>query len=312
MNLKKYLYFVMLAAAVSVAATSCEKEADDSDIIFGGGGNSGGNTGGDDDPADIPPTSNSAYLSRMEVPAMLPGNLFIQHSTKEGNDSVMSYCFEFSVKDYHSRWVAFRFDSKTRSKTTGRSDEFVDDPSLPSKYYIGSGGFGTGYDRGHLCASADRLYSVAANKQTFYMTNMSPQMSRFNQDYWVAYEGFVQNLGRSTSFSDTLYVVKGGTLTDGKTMGTISRSGKKVTIPKYYYMALLRVKSKTYEAMAFLMEHKDYHVDQAGNVSTSEMRTKCVTIDSLEKFTGIDFFPNLPDAAETAVESKVNYSIWGL
>lgn len=240
---------------------------------------------------------------------MKSGNLFIQHSVKVNSDSVMNYCLEYDTQANHSRWVAFRFDAITRAKNVGRQDNFQDDPDLPSKYWIGSNGFGNGYDRGHLCASADRLYSASANDQTFYMTNMSPQMSRFNQDYWVGFEAKVQDWGRSSSFADTLYVVKGGTIKDGQTLGYRSRSnGNNVVVPKYYFMAILQCKNNAYKAIGFWMEHKDYGIKDPSN---DELATKIVSIDELEDKTGIDFFPNLPDAVENSVESTVIKSAWG-
>jgi len=301
-----------MAAVLLTAVSSCEK-SDDDDIILGGGGNTPVTPTPDPEPEpgqdpDPTPASENGYTSRIEVPALKEGNLFIQHSTTENGKSVMNYCLEYDTNMLHSRWVAFRFDAVTRAKNVGRQDSFQEDPDLPSQYYHGFNGFGTGYDRGHLCASADRLYSIDANMQTFYMTNMSPQMSRFNQDYWVGFEGKVQSWGRSTSFADTLYVVKGGTIGKDQILGYRDRNGKQVAIPKYYFMALLQCKNNTYKALAFLMEHKDYQIKDPSN---AEMATKIVSIDSLEIFTGIDFFHNLPDAVEEVVEASVAPSSWG-
>lgn len=313
MNIRRYIYLFVTAAVMTAAVTSCDKENDD-DIFLAGGGSSTIGGGGNEDPDEpiIEPDINPTVIAgKIEVPAMKDGNLFISHSTTQNGKEVMTYCLEFDTQAYHSRWVAFRFDATTRTQNTGRTqgDPFQDDPSLPSQYWIGDGVFGSGYDRGHLCASADRVYSSAANRQTFYMTNMSPQMSRFNQDYWVGFEGKVQDWGRSKSFSDTLYVVKGGTVNPDQIKGTISRNGHKVVIPKYYFMAILKVKNGAYSAIAFWMEHKDYKMS---NISNSEIASKVVTIDKLEELTGIDFFPNLPDAVEAKVEATVSTSAWGL
>ena len=272
------------------------------------------------------------YLSRIEVPKLEKGNVFIQHSTKMGSDSVMTYCLEYNPKKYHSRWVAFRFDNLTRvndKENVSRKDYFMDDPDLSSSQGIGYNGFGKKYvdafgitrecegsaqfDRGHICASDDRKYSQDANDQTFYMSNMSPQLSNFNGIFWLAFEQKVQDLGRSASFADTLYVVKGGTITDDKTIGYISRTnGAHVTIPKYYYMALLAVKGSSYKSIGFYMEHKEYGYKKASEVTKDIMAGYAVSIDELEKVTGIDFFHNLPDAIENSVEAVFTASDWGL
>jgi len=284
-----------------------------------------------------PTPTGSSYLSRIEVPKTESGNIFIQHSTKEGNDSVMSYCLEYNPKKFHSRWVAFRFDATTVQKNAKRPDvdPFIDDPSLDKAYYIQENGFGNTYtdmngnkqtfkmDRGHLCASADRLYSASANEQTFYMTNMSPQLNSFNQHYWIAFEQFVQDYPRiknngvfvMKSTIDTLYVVKGGTIADDQILGYVSRNnGANVVIPKYYYIALLcKTKNGNYKALAFFMEHKEYGFSNSGqDISTSEMKKSIITIDELEKYTGIDFFHNLPDDIENKVEAECDPALWGL
>ena len=280
------------------------------------------------DPTPKPtPTTRAEYLSRIEVPKTDRGSYFIQHSTKEGNDSVMSYCFEYDNKKCHSRWIAFRCDKLTRQKNTKRPDidPFMDDPSLSLYDYIGSETFGSAnltindktksyrLDRGHLCASADRLYSVESNEQTFYMTNMSPQINNFNVNYWIAYEQHVQNLSQSDLFSDTLYVVKGGTIADDQIIGYVTRREKKVAVPKYYFIALLCVRNSQYKALGFLMEHNEYETfKNSKDVTTEEKRNHVVTIDELEKATGIDFFHNLPDNIETEVEASTDPSVWGL
>lgn len=281
---------------------------------------------GDDDPTWVPDngnnnnggnSANTPITKRMETPRVLNdgSTLLIDHTTTTNGKKIVTYELEYDKNKLHSRWVAFRFDGNTRSKTTGRSDKepFADDPSIDANYRIGRNGFGWGYDRGHLCASADRLYNVEANEQTFYMTNMSPQLTSFNQGYWVTLEGLIQKLGRNKTFSDTLYVVKGGTIKDNQIIDYVKRSnGKRVAIPKYYYMALLKVKNGVYSSIAFWMEHKEYGYDYQHKAPLSKIAKNAISVNKLEKLTGIDFFPNLPDTNEELVESTCDKSAWGM
>lgn len=280
---------------------------------------------GDDDPTWVPDngnnnnggnSANTSITNRMETPRVLNdgSTLLIDHTTTTNGQKIVTYELEYDKNKLHSRWVAFRFDGNTRSKTTGRSDEpFTDDPSIDANYRIGKNGFGWDYNRGHLCASADRLYNVEANVQTFYMTNMSPQLASFNQAYWVTLEGLVQALGRDKTFSDTLYVVKGGTIKDNQIMDYVTRSnGKRVAIPKYYYMALLKVKNGVYSSIAFWMEHKEYGYDYKHKAPLSEIAKNAISVNKLEELTGINFFPNLPDTNEELVESTCDKSAWGM
>ncbi len=257
--------------------------------------------------------SDAKHPGRLEVPALIEGDEFVTHPAfinDQTTQRIPNFYVSYSPTQHHSHWVAFRFDAQTRQKNTTRAEgsSYPVDPdcvtSLPTTAFAG-----TGYDHGHLCASADRLFSSQANEQTFYMTNMSPQLPQFNRTYWNYYESFVQNLGRDANFADTLYVVKGGTIEPRQISTTIDCNGSKVPVPQYYYMALLKVKNKAYEAMAFWMEHKEY-----GTVSdkTAEMSAHAISIDELERLTGIDFFPLLPDATEQSVESRYTPSSWGL
>jgi len=324
MRIRHLLLSLMMTAVLATAVTSCgDKEEDD--FVLGKKDNPSSST---DKPQGVN-TPPSAYALRLEVPKLSDKGIFVQHSTAYKGDSVMTYCLEYDAAAMHSRWIAFRFDGLTSASNVGRSDEpFADDPDLKSACHIGYGGFGSQYidldgktkqlssgqfDRGHLCASADRYMSREANEQTFYMSNMSPQMSKFNSPYWSSYENFVQKKGRTASFADTLYVVKGGTIADGQTLGRVPRNnGAKVTIPAFYFMALLKCKNGTYEAMAFWMEHKIYSKYTDTSAPNSELAAHAITIDELEEKTGIDFFHNLPDDVEKSVEAKYTASAWGL
>ena len=252
--------------------------------------------------------------ARLEVPARKSSNIFVSHWTVEGKDSVMNYCYEYDKKAYHTRWVAYRFDGITSKVGTGRSNEWADDPKLAKAGVSIGAGYFSGYNRGHICPSADRVYSVDANIQTFYTSNMSPQNGVFNPGLWAQHEEFVRNLGRrcysqnssnySKRFADTLYVVKGGTI--DKTIDTsYSSNGLKMVVPQYYFVALLKVRGGIYNAVGFLFEHKSSDVDPNFNAFDYAM-----SIDELESFTGIDFFANLPDKTEISIENAYAESAW--
>ena len=307
------LHKLLLLFAALTFSASCG--GDDPILPPGEDGGNNEQPGGEEEELDA---EAKAIVSRMETPEILRdgSTLLICHTSSEtvngAKKDVVTYTIEYDKKEYHSRWVAFRFDSATRKKNVSRSGSFMDDPLLPSDCQIGSSSY-SGYDRGHLCASADRLYSLDANQNTFYMSNMSPQLSSFNQGYWVTLEGLVQKLGRNEGFSDTLYVVKGGTIRDGQILTHVNRSnGAKVAVPKYYFMALLRIKNGIYSSIGFLLEHKNYNYTYEDPVAESAMKKHAMSINQLETTTGINFFPNLPDTKEESIENQCITSVWGL
>lgn len=73
---------------------------------------------------------------------------------------------------------------------------------------------------------------------------MSPQKNYFNTGVWSDLEGKVRTWGRSSTFRDTLYVVKGGTIDNESQIWTYIGGDKTKPVPKYYFMALLCKKEK--------------------------------------------------------------------
>lgn len=306
------LRYLLPIALLLAAFTACEDVDDDGDIfnVRPDGEQVNPDAPGIDDVSPIPLTD---YTRRLETPALQPGNLFVEHSTFERDDSLVNYMLEYSPEHHLARWVAFRFDARNRAIVANRKDykakpQYPADPDIPDGLY-GDASF-MGYQHGHLVASNDRRNSREANDQTFYMSNMMPQSSGFNGICWTNYEFFVQTLGRNESFCDTLYVVKGGTL--DQVRQTITVSGHTVPVPRYFWTALLRVKGDSYAALGLWVEHRDVYSELTPVEITAELREHAVTIDQLETLTGINFFPNLPDDIERVVEAGFTPATWGL
>ena len=255
--------------------------------------------------------STDASLARWEMPATDTSCDYITHYTSDG---LLNYAMEYSKEKMHSRWVAYRYDSKLKAQVTSRSDEWGVEPFYNNNktYQIATGFFG-GYNRGHLVGSAERLYSHEANVQTFYMSNMSPMNGNFNSIYWGEIETLVRNWGRNCGAGDTLYVVKGGTLDSLLTTTTVKNTlGETVqmAVPKYYYIAVLSLSSEgKAKAIGFWIEHKDFKDSSLSNLKKIRQSAAC-TIDELEERTGIDFFCNVPDCIENIVEARYTRSSW--
>lgn len=215
--------------------------------------------------------SNNFATGIVELPALRNGasDVFLTHSTIVNGQKVTTFSTEYDKSKKHSRWIAFRFDNQTRLQTATRGNEFIPDPLLGTEYQRVQADFGRrGYDRGHLCASADRLYLQEANDQTFYYTNMSPQRNNFNTGVWLALEGQVQSWGRSCTASDTLYVVKGGTIDKEEHIKEYIGGDRSKPVPKYYYMALLFKKGESFKAIAFGWNTKTANRQQSDSPTT--------------------------------------------
>lgn len=322
--MKKLNYLLALAMMVASATFTACSDDDDEDIKHDAEHadyfNANTNKEGASYVMTETGTNSSKFATLTEMPKLQQGDILIVHQATDIKNKPVNYSVAYIPTLHHSRWVAFRFDNTTKARSVSRKDysirpQYPQDP-LCSATTRGDASF-NGYDHGHLCASADRLCSRMANDQTFYMSNMSPQLASFNQDYWTKYEGFVQNLGRNsgtvsgsnTSFADTLFVVKGGTVFSAKE--TTKVDDYHMPVPDHYFMALLSVKSGKYAAIGFWMEHRKYDISIIKN-DRAEIAAHAVSIDQLEQRTGIDFFCNLPGAVEKAVEASCVPSAWGL
>lgn len=271
-------------------------------------------------------SGDNVSVTSYEIPYLNSANTYVDHYVTVEGKQVLNFALEWNAEKKHAAWVAFSFDEITCQQNVKRQDQdpFMSDPDLPVEMQVTDAEHrNDGYDRGHLCASADRLYSREANDQTFYYSNISPQISSFNQGFWQGLEERVQKWGRAIPATyDKVYVTKGGTVNQllydftGKIKSgdslypTTDENGftaKGLACPKYYFMAILSEKEGNYHAIGFLVEHSE---NLTKNPKADELKKYAVSIDELEESTGLDFFCNLPDVIEEEVESTYNENDW--
>lgn len=271
--------------------------------------------------------ANTGYdnvsVTGYEIPHLNDQNVYADHYVTMDGVQILNYALEWDNTKRHANWVAFTFDTTTSADNVKRTDAWSVDPKLPAEMQVQESDHkNDGFDKGHLCASEDRVYLKEANEQTFYYSNMSPQLKDFNGGFWRKLETRVQTWGRSTADGvyDKVYVTKGGTLNKllknfkGTTVngGTPTTDANGFTIhglacPEYYYMAVLSQKDDVFHAIAFLVPHKE---GMTKNPSFDELKEYVVSVDKLEEETGIDFFCNLPDVLEKEVEAACNLNDW--
>lgn len=269
-------------------------------------------------------TGVTAAQTRLEFPKLKGnGSLIIVHraqlnKTQEG----INYCVEwdpainaqrwscyqmYSSINYHSSYNVSRYKADNDG-TLSPECQYPNDPDLPVAYQMTADPYKyNGYDHGHICPSADRLRSTESNYQTFYITNMQPQLNVFNAGIWEVMEKQVRTWA---DMSDTLYVCKGGTIDKQEHIIrylTDQIDGKnKIPVPRYFFMAILSKTGSNYKALGFWVEqlNEDHKMDA--------LRGYTVSIDQLEKYTGLDFFCNLSDDIEDNVEKTLTLSSWNL
>lgn len=263
----------------------------------------------DPDPDPVPDV-NPVKTAWLELPAMDNEDLtYVTHNFKMNGNTYRNYTLGWSQDHYVALWVAYPLCSMYTNKTVDRTDAWAYDPVLGKAYSSAPfGGYGGSYARGHQLPSADRLCSYDANAQTFYGSNMTPQLNAHNEGIWQELETKVRTIANK---SDTTYVVTGCIVAGSKTTTTDS-DGNRMTVPAAYFKALLRyTKASTlgqWNAAAFYLEHRSY--------SESIGKQHSMSIDELEKITGMDFFVNLPakvgadQAAKIEAADPTASSVW--
>ena len=268
------------------------------------------------DPLPVPDV-DLTKVDWLELPAMDDPELgYYSHSFEMDGKTYRNYSFGWSQKNLVSHWVAYPLCRMYSTKNVNRKDEWAYDPllgsnsSAPFSYYGRSTPTDINndpYARGHQLPSADRLCCREANRQTFYGTNMTPQLFDHNGGIWEKLESKVRAIAER---SDTTYVVT-GCIVEGEKI-VYDSDGKKMAVPIAYFKALLRFsKSSTigqWNAAAFYLEHRAY--------SEGIGKQHSMSIDELEDITGIDFFVNLParigeeQAAKLEAADPADSAVW--
>ena len=204
------------------------------------------------------------------------------------------YTLSYSEKNEQAKWVFYLLTKANSIGAVERGNNFRPDPSVTT----GSASLldyrNSGYDKGHLCPAADMSFNAQAMSETFYLSNMSPQVPSFNRGIWKSLEELVRSWAIQ---EDSIYIITGPIFT--KNNGTIGPD--KVTVPGYYYKVIYDP-TGVKKMIAFILPNVKATNKQLSNYS--------VSVDSVEKVTKIDFFHNLPDDLESRLEKGIDLKLW--
>ncbi len=220
-----------------------------------------------------------------EIPALKPGQHIIYHT---------GFALVYNEAHEQADWVAYELTAEETQKAFERGDVFMKDPLVKTGTAADEDYLHSGYDRGHLAPAADLGYSLSSMAESFYYSNMSPQLPAFNRGVWKRLEGQVRVWARNNG---AVYVVTGPVLKPGLP----SIGANKVSVPELYYKVILDYLMPEYKALGFVLPN-------AG--SKLPLTEFAVTIDSVERLTGIDFFPALPDKDENTLEANICLPCW--
>jgi endonuclease G, mitochondrial len=196
-------------------------------------------------------------------------------------------------------WVSWRLAAADLGATP-RQDNFHPDVLLPSIYppVLDADYRESGFDRGHLCPSADRTASVEANGATFVMTNMQPQLHGLNAGPWQQLETFERRL--VTVEHKDVFIVAGGVFDAApKTIGP------GIAVPRASYKVLV-VTEPGQGRDAVTETSVTYAVEMPNDAMAAghAWREYVTSINDLERETGYDFLTDVPQAVQAVLESR--------
>jgi endonuclease G len=212
----------------------------------------------------------------LACPSLHPGEIIQSHT---------AYSFSYNEIHEQANWVAYLLTKAHLGSGVERSDRFMEDPIVSTGTATNTDYAKSGFDRGHLAPAADMSWSETVMQESFYYSNMSPQMPGFNRGIWKRLEEQVRTWAE---ILDSIYVVTGPVLSSE--LPTIGPN--KVSVPKYYFKALISIKAK--KGIAFLMPN---------NKSDFTILEYAMSIDQLEKLLDRDLFHALPDPLEQQLEA---------
>jgi endonuclease G len=216
---------------------------------------------------------------------------------------------EFFIVSYNHRlnapnWVAWNLSDRYLG-VSPRTPTFHSDIALPTSFYVvkDSDYTHTGYDRGHLCPSADRSLASAMNQATFVLTNTQPQEHALNAGPWEKLEVHERELAK---LGKELYVVAGGIFDEEpKRIGNDRNRAHQVAVPRANYKIVVvlergqgahSVEPNTPVIAAIMPNSHD--------ASLHDWPFYQVSVRAIEEATGYDFLSRVPKNIQNIIETR--------
>ncbi len=234
------------------------------------------------------PSAQQADMDKLEIPSM-PKSKQGQILQRTG------YTLAYDSKNKTPQWVAWELTKQETQGKEKRSNEFLPDPDVMGSKVETTDYKGSGYDRGHMAPAGDMKWNKKAMQESFYMSNICPQNHHLNTTDWNELETkcrkWAQRYGR-------VYIVCGPIYNGSRRTEYIGE--RRVKVPDAFFKVVLIHSDKKMCALGFFFENES---------GERPLKEYLKPVDQIEKLTGIDFFPALPDEVENRLEVEVHSSL---
>ncbi|MEH2128844.1 DNA/RNA non-specific endonuclease [Nostoc sp.] len=222
--------------------------------------------------------------------------------------SKSQYAVSYNCYRGTPNWVSWQLNTSWLGSAP-RQDDFRADTTLPSSCYrvTSSDYTGSGFDRGHMTASADRTNTVTNNSATFLMTNIIPQSPDNNQGSWAALENYSRDL---VNQGKELYIISGSYGTGGTGSNGIKNTiaNSNVTVPTRTWKVIVVLNSSNSDASSVTNNTRVIAVNMPNSqgIRNNNWTNYRVSVDSIETNTGYNLLSNVSSSVQSVIESRVD------
>lgn len=205
-----------------------------------------------------------------------------------------AYCLSYNKGTRCPNWVSWHLTAEHADGDVKRFNGYIEDEEVPEPRATNEDYRGSGWSRGHMCPAGDCKWDVKAMSESFLLTNMCPQDKSLNSGLWNRIEMDCRKWAKKYG---SVYIVCGPVLYN-KEHETIGEN--KVVVPEAFFKVVLCLQGRP-KAIGFVVKN---------NAGTKKKDQYINTVDEVERITGYDFFPALPDDIENEVESHASIEVW--
>ena len=205
-----------------------------------------------------------------------------------------AYIVSYNSKRKVPNWVAWHLTGEHADGPIGRNNVFYSDDTVPFPRATVEDYKGSGWSRGHMCPAGDNKWDAVAMSESFSLINVCPQNASLNSGLWNSIE---INCRKWAKKFQEIYIVCGPVF---YSQAHEVIGDNEVYVPEAFFKVILCLHG-TPKGMGFVVKN---------TAGTNKRDLYFNSIDQIERITGMDFFPNLPDDMEEVIESKLDLDQW--
>lgn len=206
----------------------------------------------------------------------------------------VGYKVSYNIRTRQPNWVAWHLTAEHVDGDVPRDNSYYEDEEVPNPRATNEDYRGSGWSKGHMCPAGDNKWSELAMRESNLLTNICPQDRSLNSGVWNKIE---QDCRRWAKKYGDVYIVCGPIFLN-REHETFGRN--KVVVPEAFFKVILCLQGKP-KAIGFVIRNNDGKKKRDQFINT---------VDDVERITGFDFFPSLPDDVEDSVEAAANIDEW--